>query len=67
MAADAFQMRDRIRRRQVICRLPERRDMGRRLRPARIRLHPVRILLQPVQRLREEDRRLLKRAARIPD
>ena len=60
MAADAFRMRDRIRRRQVICRLLERRDMGRRLRPVRIRLRPV-------QRLREEDRRLRKRAARIPD
>ena len=67
MAADAFQMRDRIRRRQVICRLLERRDMGRRLRPVRIRLHLVRIRLHPVQRLREEDRRLLKRTARIAD
>ena len=61
-------MRDRMPRRQVICRLLERgdmgrllerRDMGRRLRPVPIRLHPVR-------RLRRVGRRLLNRAARIP-
>ncbi len=67
MAADAFRMRDRIRRRQVICRLPERRDMGRRLRPVPIRLHPVRIRRHPVQRLRRVGRRIRKRTARIAD